>query len=133
MIGRKGAGTAGVSRATKRTILVVEDNPRLLEVLGMLLDYEQYACVLAADGQAALDWLARRRPALVILDWLLPGMAGGKVLEATRKRYGAAVPVLVLSAVADSQEARQAGADAYLRKPYAIDQLVGTIQRLLAA
>jgi DNA-binding response OmpR family regulator len=115
----------------RQTILVVEDNPNLLEVLGMLLDYEQYRCVLTADGQGALDWLARQRPALVILDWLLPGVGGGAVLDATRARYGADVPIVVLSAMADTTDVRQAGADAYLRKPYAIPELVATIQRLL--
>jgi DNA-binding response OmpR family regulator len=43
------------------------------------------------------------------------------------------VPVLVLSAVADAEQAREAGADAYLRKPYAVEELVGTIRRLLGA
>jgi two-component system phosphate regulon response regulator PhoB len=130
---RKGAATAGADSAVRRTILVVEDNSNLLAVLGILLDYEQYRCVLTADGQEALAWLAHRRPALVILDWLLPGINGGTVLEATRARYGTTVPILVLSAVADTSEVRLAGADAYLRKPYTIPDLVSTIQRLLAA
>jgi DNA-binding response OmpR family regulator len=129
---RKGAATACVDSTVRRTILVVEDNPNLLAVLGILLDYEQYCCVLTADGQEALAWLAHRRPALVILDWLLPGVDGGTVLEATRARYGTTVPILVLSAVADASEVRQAGADAYLRKPYAIPDLVHIIHRLLA-
>jgi CheY-like chemotaxis protein len=134
------AGKQTDERATKTTaltdrqlILVVEDNPDLLEVLGMLLDFEQYQVALTADGQEALDWLAHQRPALMILDWRLPTVGGGTVLAKTRAQYGATVPVLVLSAVADSEEARQAGADAYIRKPYAIEQLVDTIHRIIAA
>jgi DNA-binding response OmpR family regulator len=116
-----------------QTILVVEDDPALLEVLGMLLDYERFRCVPAADGRQALDWLAEGRPALVVLDWLLPKVSGGQVLAAVRERYGQEVPVLVLSAVADAEQAREAGADAYLRKPYAVEELVGTIRQLLGA
>ena len=124
---------SGHAPSTRQSILVVEDNPQLLAVLWILLDFERYRVTLKADGQEALDWLARRRPALVILDWRLPKVGGDRVLAAIRERYGACVPILVLSAVADSAEARQARADAYLRKPYAIEELVATIRRLLAA
>ncbi len=117
----------------RQSIWVVEDNPDLLEVLGMLLDFERYRVTLKADGQEALDWLSRQCPALLILDWRLPKVGGDRVLAVTRERYGAQVPILVLSAVADSEEARQAGADAYMRKPYDVEELVATIQRLLAA
>ncbi len=131
---RRDARAKAISDSTGlRTILVVEDNPNLLQVLGILLNYEQYRCVLTADGQEALDWLALGRPSLVVLDWLLPGVDGAAVLNAVRARYGAAVPILVLSAVADSEAARQAGANAYLRKPYTVPELVDIIQRLLAA
>ncbi len=117
----------------RQPILVVEDNPDLLEVLGMLLDFEQYHVALTADGQEAIDWLTHERPALMILDWRLPKVGGDRVIAETRERYGRQVPILVLSAVADSEEALQAGADAYLRKPYVIEQLVDAIARLLAA
>jgi DNA-binding response OmpR family regulator len=126
------AGAAPTLR-TSQTILVVEDNPNLLEVLGMLLDYERFCVAGAADGRRALEWLAGRRPALVILDWLLPGVAGAEVLAAIRGRYGAEVPVLVLSAVADGGQVLEAGADAFLRKPYVVEELVGAIHRLLEA
>jgi DNA-binding response OmpR family regulator len=117
--------------ADRPTNLVVEDNPALLTVLGMLLEFEQYHFALMADGQEALDWLACRRPALVILDWILPTAGGSLVLDAVRALYGPQVPVLVLSAVAGAGEAREAGADGYLRKPYAVEQLVDTIHHLL--
>lgn len=114
-------------------ILLVEDNRALREVQGMLLEYEHWRYVAAADGREALDWLEGHRPALVILDWRLPRVGGLEVLAAVRGRYGDAVPVLVLTAVADAGEAQAGGADAYLRKPYAIEDLVGTIRRLLPA
>lgn len=116
---------------TARTILLVEDDPALREVQGMLLEYERLRFEAVTDGQEALAWLDDHRPALVILDWRLPRVAGGPVLAGVRERYGDTVPVLVVSAVADAQEVRAAGADAYLRKPYAIEDLVGAIRKLL--
>jgi DNA-binding response OmpR family regulator len=113
-------------------ILVVEDQPELLELLGILLDFEQYRVALMTDGQEAVDWLAHDRPALVILEWLLPKVGGDRVIAGTRERYGAEVPILVLSTGANSTMARLAGADAYLRKPYHIDDLVSTVHQLLA-
>ncbi len=99
-------------------ILVVEDNPELLELIGLQLNLEHYRFALTADGEEALDWLAHRRPAMMILDWRLPGMGGDRVLAGARARYGAQVPILVLSGVADFEMPRNSGADAYLRKPY---------------
>jgi two-component system phosphate regulon response regulator PhoB len=116
----------------QRPILVVEDNPEQLEMLGILLHNEHYVVGLTADGRQALDWLARRRPALVILDWYLSEMSGSLVAVAIRERYGTQVPILVLSAFAVGTEAMEAGADAFLNKPYHIAELVGTIRRLLA-
>ncbi len=123
----------GASSRKRRTILVVEDDRRLLTVLGMLLDFERFRFVTAIDGQEALDWLAGHRPALVILDWRLPKVGGAQVMTAIRERYRAQVPVLVLSAVAEADDVRQAGADLYMRKPYAVEDLVGAIRQLLAA
>ncbi len=120
----------GATPSIIRTILAVEDDRALLEVLGMLLDYERFRCIPAADGRQALALLAQERPALVLLDWVLPGVGGPAVLAAIRERYGAEVPVLVLSALASAEEALAAGADAYLRKPYAVEELVGAIRRL---
>ncbi len=123
----------GVIMEQEAPILVVEDQPELLELLGMLLDFEQYRVALTADGQEAVDWLAHERPALMILEWLLPKVAGYRVIAGARARYGAHVPILVLSTVANSEMARLAGADAYLRKPYHINDLVITVHQLLAA
>jgi DNA-binding response OmpR family regulator len=60
-------------------------------------------------------------------------VSGPQVLAAVRERYGAGVPVLVLSAVADDGRVLEAGADAFLRKPYVVEELVEAIRRLLGA
>ncbi|MGH2387397.1 MAG: response regulator transcription factor [Chloroflexota bacterium] len=114
-------------------ILIVEDDDQLMMVLGMLLEFERFGFLRATDGQEALDWLALIRPALVILDWRLPKVSGDQVLADVRARFDNQVPVLVLSAIAEAEEVRAAGADAYLRKPYAVDALVKVIRQLLAA
>jgi len=114
-------------------ILIVEDDDRLMTVLGMLLEFESYGFLRASNGQEALDWLASIRPALVILDWRLPKIGGARVLADVRARFGQRVPVLVLSAIAEDEDVQAAGADAYLRKPYAVEALVETIRQLLVA
>ncbi len=119
--------------APRRSILVVEDDHCQLQMLGILLEYEHYPAALTENGQEALDWLAGQRPALVLLDWCLPGAGGSLVALAIRERYGAQVPILVVSARADTAKVETAGAGAFLPKPYHIAELVGTIQRLLAA
>ena len=115
-----------------QAILLVEDDDALRQVQGMLLDYEKLHFVAVTDGEEALTWLADHHPALVVLDWRLPRVGGAQVLAAVRERYGNHVPVLVVSAVADAEDVRAACADAYLRKPYAVEELVTVIRRLLA-
>jgi DNA-binding response OmpR family regulator len=114
-------------------ILVVEDDSSQLQMLGILLAYEHYAAMLTEDGQEALEWLAGQRPALVLLDWYLPKVGGYLVAKAIHERYGDQVPIVVLSAGADTTKVAAAGADAFFRKPYPIADLVGTIHRLLSA
>ena len=126
-------GHNSAEQGAQRPILVVEDNPEQLEMLGILLHSDHYAVDLTADGRQALDRLDRQRPALVILDWYLPNISGSLVAGAIRERYGTQVPILVLSAFAVGTEAMAAGADAFLSKPYHIAELVGTIRWLLAA
>lgn len=77
---------------TSQTILVVEDNAPLREVLGILLDYEWFRVAGAADGRQALDWLEQHCPALVILDWLLPRVGGAEVLAASAGAMGPRCP-----------------------------------------
>src|SRR5947208_16102717 len=82
-----------------QTVLVVEDDPKIVNLLGLYLKREGFNVASAADGREALDAAARIRPSLIILDLMLPHMDGVEVCR--RLRAPSAVPVLVLTARVD--------------------------------
>ena len=114
-------------------VLVVDDEPAVRDALDRALRAEGYRVTTAGDGRAALDAMAADAPDLVVMDVLMPLMDG---LEATRalRAAGDRTPVLVLTArdsVADRVEGLDAGADDYLVKPFALDELLARIRALL--
>jgi DNA-binding response OmpR family regulator len=116
-------------------ILVADDDEDILALVSLRLRRLGYRVVEARDGEEALTEVARERPALVILDLMMPRADGYEVIR--RLRAGpetASLPVVVLSARARSADAAaglEAGADAYLSKPFRADELAGTIRGLL--
>jgi two-component system, OmpR family, response regulator MprA len=114
-------------------ILVVDDERAVREALQRALKLEGYEVDLAADGQEALFSLARRSADAIVLDVLMPVMDG---LETCRKlrRGGNTTPVLLLTArheVSDRVAGLDAGADDYLVKPFALDELLARLRALL--
>ncbi len=114
-------------------ILVVDDEPAVRSALDRALRLERYDVEVAADGRAALDALAERRPDAVVLDVAMPGVDG---LEVTRRlrAAGERVPVLLLTArdaVDDRVAGLDAGADDYLVKPFALRELHARLRALL--
>ena len=115
-------------------ILLVEDDPTVAEVLAGLLVDQGYEPTLASHGLAALAELQRREFDLALLDLDLPGI-DGLALARQLRAQGWRRPIVALTARADSgaePRARQAGFDAFLRKPISGQQLAATIARLLA-
>lgn len=116
------------------TILVCDDDDGLRELMKVTLAPE-YRVVEAADGQQALAALASDRPDVVLLDVMLPGYSGLQVLQAMRSDdHLRDVPVIVVSAwqAPDDQEAaRDAGADAFLGKPFELEELTGCVAKLV--
>lgn len=113
-------------------VLIVEDSQPLADALARGLGAEGYACDHAADGERALAFLAGVDYDLVVLDLMLPGIDGLDVLRELRRRNDAA-RVLVLSArdqVGDRVVALDAGADDYLVKPFAFDELLARLRAL---
>jgi two-component system, OmpR family, response regulator MprA len=114
-------------------VLVVDDEPAVRDALDRALRAEGYRVSTAADGRAALDRIAEDHPDLVVLDVLMPVMDGLEACRALRAA-GDRTPVLVLTArdsVADRVEGLDAGADDYLVKPFALDELLARIRALL--
>jgi DNA-binding response OmpR family regulator len=116
-----------------RRILVVEDNPDLAYGLGNNLEIEGYEVRLAADGPEGLAAARSWRPDLVILDLMLPGADGLRVLHELR-REGRSMPVLILTArgeEADKVRGLRLGADDYVTKPFGLLELLARVEALL--
>ena len=115
-------------------ILVVDDERAVRESLRRALELEAYEIELAEDGRQALERLAREdQPDAVILDVLMPGVDGLEVCRTLRSQ-GSRLPVLMLTArtqVEDRVEGLDAGADDYLTKPFALEELLARVRALL--
>ncbi len=113
-------------------ILIIEDEERIRQFLQRGLSFEGYRIETAADGQTVLDLARENPPDLVLLDLMLPGMDGLEVCR--RIRAASEVPVLMLTAketIEDRVTGLDAGADDYLVKPFAFDELLARVRALL--
>ena len=120
---------AGGPDAPGKCILLVEDDDILREAMKMVLEWEGYRVACAGDGREALDYLrGGERPALIVLDVMLPVLDGVQFREEQRRDPDLAdVPVVVVSAL-DAADCPDA--DAYVRKPFAPQELLEAIRRL---
>jgi len=118
-----------------RPILVVDDDAKIVRLVRTYLERDGFGVVTAADGPAALDAIERHRPALVVLDLMLPELAGRAVIRAVRRdEQAAATPILVLSArgtTLDRIAGLEDGADDYLPKPFSPSELVVRVKAIL--
>ena len=116
-----------------RTILVVDDDPDLRLMLRGILEEEGYAVAVARDGLDALTIVDQALPDLILLDLSMPRMDGyAFAAELSRRDLRDSVPVMVLTADGNaSHKAARLGADAYLPKPFLLDDLLAAVERLL--
>ncbi len=116
----------------KERILIIEDDEAILKVLRRSLAYEGYIVDTALDGESGLTTARDRKPDLVILDWMLPGIDGLEVCQ--RLRAAGSMPILMLTAKDTTQDRVQgldAGADDYMVKPFELDELNARVRALL--
>ncbi|HZK05406.1 MAG TPA: MtrAB system response regulator MtrA [Actinomycetaceae bacterium] len=113
-------------------ILVVDDDPALSEMVGLVLASDNYDVVFGEDGTTALDRFRETRPDLILLDLMLPGIDGIQVCRQIRAESD--VPIIMLTARSDTQDVvagLQAGADDYVAKPFKPEELVARIHTRL--
>src|SRR3954464_5056264 len=114
-------------------VLVVDDDPQLREALTRALQLDGYAVATASNGAQALEAVSSRRPDLMVLDVMMPYVGGLDVCRTLRQRRDK-LPILVLTArdeVGDRVAGLDAGADDYLTKPFALEELRARIRALL--
>jgi two-component system, OmpR family, response regulator MprA len=115
------------------TVLVVDDDPKLLSMLRRTLIYEGFHVLSADTGIAALTEIEAHRPDVVVLDWLMPGMDGISVLQHLRAAEDKTLVLMLTArdAIENRVEGLESGADDYLAKPFAPSELIARIHALL--
>jgi DNA-binding response OmpR family regulator len=115
-----------------RTVLIVDDEPRIVELARDYLEHAGFAVLTAADGPAALMTARTRKPDVVILDLGLPGMDGLDVARTLRRE--SSVPIVMLTARDDELDrvlGLEIGADDYVTKPFSPRELVARVRAIL--
>ena len=116
------------------TILVVDDDPAIRQLLTDVLEMDGHVVELAVDGHDALRAFEVLRPDFVILDVMMPGLDGYGVLRNIRSQVGDPVPILMLTASADTASAARGwadGVDYYLAKPFTADDVLDLVEGVL--
>jgi two-component system response regulator MprA len=114
-------------------VLVVDDDPQLREALSRALELDDYEVSTASNGAKALDALSKQRPDVMVLDVMMPYVGGLDVCRTLRDRNDR-LPILVLTArdeIGDRVAGLDAGADDYLTKPFALEELRARLRALL--
>ena len=115
-----------------KTVLIVEDDRNIADLLRLYLEKEGYAAALAADGGEGVELFRRLRPDLVLLDVMLPVMDGWGVLQTIRKE--SQTPVIMLTAkgeLNDKVSGLKMGADDYITKPFEMKEVLARIEAVL--
>ena len=120
--------------ARNRTILIADDEAEVVQLVRMILEWEGYTVVAAADGLETLERAEIDKPDLILLDVRMPKMSGLTVLEHLARSETASIPVIMLSVVTtqpDVRSALQRGAVAYLTKPFELKEMTRLVEQIL--
>src|SRR3954468_24647252 len=123
------------TKAAKKRVLLVDDDAEIIDAIRYALESKGYQIFIARDGNQGLAMAEREDPDLVILDMMMPKRSGFLVLEKLRRTREVPVRVIMITANEGSRHkayAEMLGVDDYIRKPFAMDKLLETVQRLLA-
>ena len=120
--------------SAQKRILLVDDDREIVESMKIALEAAGYGVVVARDGNQGLAMVERENPDLVILDMMMPKRSGFLVLEKLRRTRPVPIRIIMVTANEGSRHkayAEMLGVDDYIRKPFAMDRLMDSVQRLL--
>jgi DNA-binding response OmpR family regulator len=118
----------------QRTILLVDDDHEIIESMRTILENKGYRILVARDGNSGLMVAERENPDLLILDMMMPKKSGFLVLEKLKSRPGGLIPTIMITGNEGSRHrayAEMLGVRDYIRKPFAMEKLVRSIDRIL--
>lgn len=117
------------------TILIVEDEPAIAELLAINLEFAGHRAVRAIDAEQALAMIQHELPDLILLDWMLPGMPGVRLAEKLRaEERTREIPIIMLTARGDEVDkvrGLETGADDYITKPFSPKELIARIKAVM--
>lgn len=121
--------------SSEKRILLVDDDAEIIESMRTVLEAKGYTVLIARDGNQGVALAEKELPDLVVLDMMMPKRSGFLVLE--RLRRGQQTPVRIIMVTANEGSRHRAyaemlGVDDYIRKPFAMDRLLDSVQKLLA-
>lgn len=118
-----------------KTILIVDDEAAIRDMLRVALEMADYRCIEAADAQQAHAMIIDEKPSLILLDWMLPGTSGIELARRLKKdELTAAIPIIMLTAKGEEDNKIQGleiGADDYITKPFSPRELVARLKAVL--
>ena len=117
------------------TVLVVEDEFGIAELLDAVLTEEGYQVVTAMNGKEGLELLARERPGLILSDYMMPVMDGAAMLTRIKAEPATqGIPVVMMSSMPEAAVAQRcAGYAAFLRKPFKVFEMTSLVEKLIGA
>jgi DNA-binding response OmpR family regulator len=118
----------------QRTILLVDDDHEIVESMRAVLENKGYRILVARDGNSGLMVAERENPDLIVLDMMMPKKSGFLVLEKLKSRPGGLIPTIMITGNEGSRHrayAEMLGVRDYIRKPFAMEKLVRSIDRVL--
>lgn len=126
--------TQSPQASDKKRILLCDDDYEIVESMRMLLESKGYAVLVARDGNQGLVMAERENPDLLILDMMMPKRSGFLVLEKLRRSRTEPMRIIMITANEGSRHkayAEMLGVDDYIRKPFAMDRLLESVEKLL--
>lgn len=125
----------GPSNTNNKRVLIVDDDTEIVDTVRFALESKGYTVLVARDGNQGIALYERDTPDLVILDMMMPKRSGFLVLEKLKKEYEQTAKVIMITANEGSRHkayAEMLGVNDYIRKPFAMDRLLESVEKLLS-